>query len=139
MVMDRVSIYIPEGNMKTHKEILIVEDEGDIGSLLKKFLEGNGFSVTLAEDGRPAVGFLKERHFDLLIIDMLLPGEHGMDLVNMKGDNFITPIILISGVYNEADVLLRTKDSSVKFFIKKPFDLDDLLRKVNSAINADQI
>jgi len=139
MVMDRIFVCIFEGNMTKGKKILIVEDEGDIGTLLERFLEENGFSITLAEDGRTAAELLKKKDFDLLIVDLLLPGEHGMDLIKMKGHNFTTPIIIVSGVYDEAELFNKAKDSNIKYFIKKPFDLTDLLEKVNSAINADQI
>lgn len=125
--------------MTKKKEILVIEDESDIGFLLKEFLEDNGFIITLAEEGRVAVELLKRKNFDLLIVDMLLPGEHGMDIIKMKGDNFITPIIIVSGIYDEKDIFTMLQDSNVKYFIKKPFDLKNLLEKVNSAINADQI
>ena len=125
--------------MTKKNEILIIEDEGDIGTLLKEFLEKHNFNITLAEEGKVAVELLKRKNFDLLIVDMLLPGEHGLDIIKMKGDNFITPIIIVSGIYDENEVLHRMKDSNVKYFIKKPFDLKDLLEKVNSAIDADQI
>ena len=125
--------------MTKKKEILVIEDESDIGFLLKEFLEDNGFIITLVEEGRVAVELLKRKNFDLLIVDMLLPGEHGMDIIKMKGDNFITPIIIVSGIYDEKDIFTMLQDSNVKYFIKKPFDLKNLLEKVNSAINADQI
>ncbi|MCK5221346.1 MAG: response regulator [Candidatus Aminicenantes bacterium] len=125
--------------MTKKNEILIIEDEGDIGTLLKEFLEKHNFNITLAEEGKVAVELLKKKNFDLLIVDMLLPGEHGLDIIKMKGHNFITPIIIVSGIYDENEVLHRMKDSNVKYFIKKPFDLKDLLEKVNSAIDADQI
>ncbi|MEN8222688.1 MAG: response regulator [Acidobacteriota bacterium] len=123
----------------TKKEILIVEDEDDIRSLLKKFLEERNFSVTMAEDGRSAADILQNKNFDLLIIDILLPGEHGIDLVKMKGNNFITPIILVSGIYDENEIKEIMKDPDVKYFVKKPFDLNDLYEKINAAINADKI
>lgn len=125
--------------MTKKKEILIIEDESDIRFLLKEFLEDSGFNITLAEEGRVAVELLKWKNFDLLIVDMLLPGEHGMDVIKMKGDNFLTPIIIVSGIYDEKEVLKMIQDSNVMYFIKKPFELKDLLEKVNSAINADQI
>ncbi len=125
--------------MTKKNEILIIEDEGDIGTLLKEFFEKYNFNITLAEEGKVAVELLKKKNFDLLIVDMLLPGEHGLDIIKMKGHNFITPIIIVSGIYDENEVLHRMKDSNVKYFIKKPFDLNDLLEKVNSAIDADQI
>ena len=125
--------------MTKKKEILIIEDESDIRLLLKEFLEDNGFNITLAEEGRVAVELMKQKDFDLLIVDMLLPGEHGMDIIKMKGHNFITPIIIVSGIYDEKEVSEMLQDSNVKYFIKKPFELKNLLEKVNSAINADQI
>ena len=125
--------------MTKKNEILIIEDDGDIGTLLKEFLENNDFDITLAEEGKVAIELLKKKHFDLLIVDMLLPGEHGLDIINMKRNNSITPIIIVSGIYDEHEVLHRMKDPNVKFFLKKPFDLNDLLEKVNSAIDTDQL
>ncbi len=125
--------------MTKKKKILIIEDESTINTLLKEFLEGNGFEIDIAEEGKVAVELLKRKDYDLLIVDMLLPGEHGLDIIKMKGHNFITPIIIVSGIYDEREVLDKIKDSNVKFFLKKPFDLKDLLSKVNSAIDTDQI
>lgn len=125
--------------MTKKKEILVIEDESDVRFLLKEFLEDNGFIITLAEEGRVAIELLKKKNFDLLLVDMLLPGEHGMDIIKMKGDNFITPIIIMSGIYDKKDIFAMLQDSNVKYFIKKPFDLKNLLKKVNSAIDADQI
>jgi len=125
--------------MTKKNEVLIIEDDIDIGTLLKEFLEKNDFDITLAEDGKVAVELLKVKHFDLLIVDMLLPGEHGLDIINMKRHNSITPIIIVSGIYDEHEVLHRMKDPNVKNFLKKPFDLNDLLEKVNSAVDTDQI
>jgi len=123
----------------TKKEILIVEDESDIRSLLKKFLEGKGYSITVTGDGRSAAEILKAKSFDLLVIDALLPGEHGMDLIKMKGNNFITPIILVSGIYDESELLDMMIDPNVKYFAKKPFDLNDLHKKIEATINETEI
>ncbi len=123
----------------TKKEILIVEDEYDIRTLLKKFLEGKGYVITVAEDGRSAAEILRNKSFDILIIDALLPGEHGMDLIKMKGHNFITPIILVSGVYDENEIFDMMKDPNVKYFAKKPFDLNDLHSKIKSILDEVQV
>ncbi len=125
--------------MKEKKEIFIVEDEVEIGILLKEFLEENGFGVTLVNNGREAVKYLSEKLYDLLIIDMLLPGEHGMNIIKMSDQNYITPIIVVSGIYDETEILNNLKDYNVKFFIRKPFDLKDILKKINLSINADTV
>ena len=121
------------------KEILIVEDEHDISALLKEFFEENGFGVTLANDGRTAIELLGRIEFDLLIIDMLLPGEHGLDIIKMKGGHHLTPVIIISGIYTEQDILDLKKNPNIKYFVKKPFDMKDLLEKVEAALNADPL
>ncbi|MEN8153217.1 MAG: response regulator [Acidobacteriota bacterium] len=116
--------------MGKKKNILIVDDEKDIGNLLKDFLEGEGFDVTLACDGKKAAILLEEIKFDLMIIDMLLPGEHGIDLIlNMK-NKFMKPVIVMSGVYSRKEILSILKDYNVKYFFKKPFDLAEILKCV---------
>jgi DNA-binding response OmpR family regulator len=121
------------------KEILIIEDENDIADLLKEFLEENDFSVSIANDGRKAVDMMKKRMFDLLIVDMLLPGEHGLDIIKMKINHLMTPIIIISGVYDEEEIQSLVRGSNIRFFIRKPFDLKDVLIKVKKAIDADPL
>lgn len=125
--------------MGKRKKILIVDDEKEVRLLLKNFLEGEGFDVKLAGDGERAVEMLEKERFDLMIIDMLLPGEHGIDVVKNINNKFLNPVIVMSGIYEKNDILSSLKDYNIKQFFKKPFDLGEILESVRSAFNEESI
>lgn len=125
--------------MGKRKKILIIDDEKDIGVPLKEFLEGEGYAVMLAGTGKKAEELLEEEKFDLMIIDMLLPGEHGIDVIKNLKNKFLNPVIVMSGIYNRKEILSSLEDYNIKQFLKKPFGLGEILESVRSALNEESI
>jgi len=117
------------------KRILIIEDEKDIVLFLKEALEDEGYEVIAVGNGLDAQEIMKNRSFELVILDMLLPGEHGMNIVDYIRDNFFTPIIITSGIYKRDEILSTFEDSNVKDFFQKPFKIKELLKKIDSILN----
>ncbi len=121
--------------MEKKNSILIVDDEKEIRRLLKEFLEKNGFEVFVAEDGQQALKFATEHVPDLLITDLLLPKEHGIDVMHTIKDKLFLPIIAISGIYNKDEIKDRLDDIYIDGFFEKPLDLDKLLACIHSILN----
>jgi len=117
------------------KRILIIEDEKDIVLFLKEALEDEEYEVIAVGNGLDAQEIMKNRSFELVILDMLLPGEHGMNIVDYIRDNFFTPIIITSGIYKRDEILSTFEDSNVKDFFQKPFKIKELLKKIDSILN----
>lgn len=122
-----------------NKKILIIEDEKDISMFLEEALTDEGFDVKSVSNGLEAENIMKKDSYDLVILDMLLPGEHGMDIINFIRDNFFTPIIVISGIYKKSEIMSSFEDSNVRDFFQKPFKIKDILKSINSIFNEEKV
>ncbi|UCH95605.1 MAG: response regulator [Candidatus Aminicenantes bacterium] len=118
------------------RNILVVDDEKEIRDLLKDFLEGNHFHVTLAADGLKALELIEENIPGIAIIDLLLPGEHGINLIKTIKEKYFIPIIIISSIYRREEIKPVMDEYFVEDFFEKPIDLKELLKKINTIINA---
>jgi CheY-like chemotaxis protein len=108
--------------------VLLVDDELSSAEVLALVLAGEGYQVTLAADGRQALARLEEAAPDLLVIDFMMPGMNGAELVKAirEREQFSgTPVVLISGAPEAA---LRAYQASYDAFLRKPFGLDEFLR-----------
>lgn len=118
------------GTQKRYK-ILIVDDDIDIGKLIKMILERNGFTVIFLENPDGIKEIIKENDVNLLILDMLLSSVNGTEVCeNIKRDTLIShiPVIMISA---HPDARKTCMDAGADDFISKPFDFNDLLLKIN--------
>ena len=121
--------------MNKKEKILVLDDDPDIGTMIKMMLEYKGYSVTVSERAEQAHEILKNDEFDLIIMDMLLSGVNGTDLCSeFKKDSSIAdiPIIMISAHPNAKDICLQ---AGADEFISKPFDMHDILSKIDRLIN----
>jgi DNA-binding response OmpR family regulator len=121
--------------MEEKNTILIVDDEKDIRLLLREFLEKNGFTVLAAEDGQQALQLAGEHLPDLVITDLLLPKEHGIEVMQAIKDRYLLPIIAISGIYKQEEIKTRIGDVFIEGFFEKPLDLEAILACVRSILN----
>lgn len=121
--------------MEKKNLILVVDDEEEIRLLLKEFLKKNGFAVMEAADGQQALKLAEEHVPDLVITDLLLPKEHGIDVMQNIKDRFFLPIIAISGIYMENEIKDRLGDIYIDGFFEKPLNLDNVLACIRSILN----
>lgn len=115
--------------------ILIVDDEEAIRHLLKEFLETRDFQVLLAEDGQEALALAEKRIPDLVITDLLLPKEHGIDVMHEIKDRFFIPIIAISGIYKKDELKEKIDDIYFDGFYEKPLNLEELFKGIRAILN----
>jgi DNA-binding response OmpR family regulator len=121
--------------MRKKNLILIVDDEEEIRLLLKEFLEKKDFEVLLAEDGRKALE-LAEKHIpDLVITDLLLPKEHGIEVMYELKDRFLMPIIAISGIYKKEEIEGEIDDIYLDGFYEKPLNLEELFKGIQAILH----
>jgi DNA-binding response OmpR family regulator len=114
--------------------ILIVDDEEEIRLLLKEFLEKKDFAVLVAEDGQKALE-LAEKHIpDLVITDLLLPKEHGVDVMREIKDRFFIPVIAISGIYKKDEIKEKIDDIYLDGFYEKPLNLEELFKGIQAIL-----
>ena len=113
-------------------QILIAEDDPDINRLLGRILEKEGYQVTSAFSGSEARLLLKTVRFDLMVLDLMLPGATGEELVEEIRKNSTTPILVVSakGQEDKLNVLKMGADD----FISKPFDVNEVAVRVYSLL-----
>jgi CheY-like chemotaxis protein len=118
----------------TDKRVLLVDDEMSSAEVLGLVLAQEGFSVTLAGDGRQALARVAEAAPDLLITDFMMPVVNGAELVRalrgMPGYQQL-PVLLMSGAPESA---LRPYEVSYQAFLRKPFGLDEFLDTVRRLV-----
>ena len=118
------------------KNILVVEDDADISSLLRFSLANTGFSVFESPSAEAAMQILTEQQTDLVIIDWMLPGMDGLSLTRTLRDRADTekiPIIMLTARSEEADAI-QGFDSGVDDYITKPFSPRELIARVNALL-----
>ena len=101
--------------------VLVVEDERPLGRALRRTLEAEGFTVMLAANGIDGDWAAREHDFDVIVLDVMLPGMSGYDICrNLRAAGDTTPILFLTakdGEYDEADAL----DIGADDFVSKPF------------------
>ncbi len=113
---------------------LIVEDEPGIVSYLKRNLEAEGFSVETATDGNAALDMLLTRPYDVVTLDIMLPGMNGYEVCRAaRAEGITVPILMLTakdGEYDEADALEIGADD----FLRKPFSLVVLVARLRALL-----
>jgi phosphate regulon transcriptional regulator PhoB len=113
------------------KKILVIDDEKDIVELVSYNLKKEGFSVDSAYDGDAALKKIKSHRYDLIILDLMLPGIQGLDLCRMiRGEPSIanTPIIMLTAKGEELDKILGL-EMGADDYITKPFSIRELVAR----------
>ncbi|RKQ60631.1 winged helix family two component transcriptional regulator [Thermovibrio guaymasensis] len=117
-------------------EVLLVEDDEAIGDLVKYNLEKHGFLVDWVLDGKEALEKLSERKYDIIILDLMLPGVDGLDLcrkVRREGKNRETPIIVLTALGDE-DTKVKGFSAGADDYVTKPFSVKELLARIEAVL-----
>lgn len=119
--------------MILNKKILVVEDDSDINGLLCKVLIQNGYEVRGAYSGSEAKMCIEQFEYDLIILDLMLPGVSGEELIKEIRKNYFMPIIVSSAKTSTEDKISVLKLGADDFIIK-PFDINELLARVEAQL-----
>lgn len=111
-------------------DILIVEDNQEIGKLLKAFLEKENYIVGLADSGNKAINIYETYGAKLLILDIMLPEIDGFAICSKIRETSNTHILIVSAKTDKEDKL-KGLNLGADDYIEKPFDMDILLAKIN--------
>ena len=120
-------------NKKT-SHILVVDDDNRIRDLVKQYLEENQFLVTTAKDALDAKNKLEILKFDILILDIMMPGESGLSLTRYVKKNNPTPIILLTAK-GEAQDRIEGLELGADDYLGKPFEPKELLLRIKNILN----
>ena len=114
--------------------ILLVEDEENLQEALKLNLELEGYEVSVAGDGAKALKMVSKEHFDLIVLDVMLPEVDGItvcETIRLKNND--VPILMLSAKHSSADKVLGLKKGADDY-MAKPFNLDELLLRIEKLI-----
>jgi two-component system, OmpR family, response regulator len=113
--------------------ILIVEDDRETRTLIAKYLGANGCNVMTATDGQAMVRALADHRVDLLILDVMLPGEDGLSLCRKVRAESQTPIIMLTARGEDVDRILGL-EMGADDYLAKPFNPRELLARINAVL-----
>ncbi|MBQ7635934.1 MAG: response regulator transcription factor [Lachnospiraceae bacterium] len=114
-------------------KILIVEDDASIAELEKDYLELNGYSVDIDADGRSGLKDALEKEYDLLILDIMLPGEDGFEICKQVREKKNVPIIMVSAKKEDIDKI-KGLGFGADDYMTKPFSPNELVARVKAHI-----
>lgn len=118
--------------MKTR--VLIVEDDRDLGNLLRQYLELNGFEVMRVFNGMEARLILQTEVFHILIVDVMMPYEDGFSLAQYLKEKYPNQAFLFVTARNKREDVLRGLQLGAEDYLTKPFDADELILRINNII-----
>ena len=121
-------------NNKNH--ILVVDDDDRIRNLLKDYLSENNYIVSTAKNAEEAKNRLKYLKFDIIILDVMMPGQNGYDLTKEIKKQIKVPIILLTAK-GEVENRIKGLEIGADDYIGKPFEPKELLLRVKNIINKD--
>jgi len=119
--------------LNDHPHLLIVDDDERIRTLLQKFLVRNGFLVTAARDAAHARRILSGLDFDLIVLDVMMPGEDGVSLCADLREGRDTPILLLTAKAETSDRIAGL-EAGADDYLAKPFEPKELLLRINSIL-----
>ncbi|WP_028551622.1 response regulator transcription factor [Paenibacillus sp. UNC451MF] len=113
------------------KKVLLIEDEKNLAMFIELELLHESFSVTVANDGRKGVELALEQEWDMILLDIMLPGLNGLDVCRRVREAKKTPIIMLTARDSVVD-RVSGLDSGADDYIPKPFAIEELLARMRS-------
>ena len=124
--------------IKDISHLLVVDDDNKIRELTKEYLEENNFLVTTAKDAIDAKNKIEIIKFDLLILDIMMPGESGLSLTQYLKKKNNTPIILLTAK-GEVDDRIKGLEFGADDYLGKPFEPKELLLRIKNIIRKTKV
>ena len=113
--------------------ILVVDDDDGIRSLVKKYLNENNYLVTTANSAEDAVEKIKIIQFDLIILDIMMPGKNGLEFIQENQKKLETPIILLTAK-GETSERVEGLELGADDYLAKPFEPKELILRIQNII-----
>ena len=113
--------------------ILVVDDDDGIRSLVKKYLNENNYIVTTAAHAEEAIEKIEVIEFDLIILDIMMPGKSGLDFIEENRKKLETPIILLTAK-GEAEERIEGLETGADDYLPKPFEPKELILRIQNIL-----
>ena len=117
--------------------ILVVDDDNGIRDLVKKYLNENNFLVTTSNSAENASEKIKIIKFDIIVLDIMMPGKNGLEFIEEHKKNLKTPIILLTAKGN-ADERVEGLEIGADDYLPKPFEPKELVLRIKNILNKTQ-
>ena len=118
---------------KDKQHILVIDDDTRLRSLLERYLREQGFAVTGAKDAQDARMFLNQYKFDLLVLDVMMPNESGIDfLKKLRVENNV-PVIMLTAMGETADRIIGL-ETGADDYLAKPFEPLELILRIKNIL-----
>tara|TARA_B100000963_G_scaffold346991_1_gene352827 strand:+ start:450 stop:1127 length:678 start_codon:yes stop_codon:yes gene_type:complete len=114
--------------------ILVVDDDDGIRLLIKKYLNENNYLVTTAENAESAYESIKIIKFDLIVLDIMMPGKSGLEFIQDNKKKLETPIILLTAKA-EANERIKGLEIGADDYLSKPFEPKELILRIQNILN----
>jgi DNA-binding response OmpR family regulator len=112
--------------------VLVVEDEVRVAEFIQKGLKSEGWTVTVAPDGETGLSLLENDRFDVIVLDLMLPGIGGQDVCRrLRGRKDPTPVLMLSALDKTSDRVAGLR-LGADDYLAKPFDFDELLARLEA-------
>ena len=119
---------------KYKAHILVVDDDDGIRELVKQFLNKNNYLVTTAKNSEDALDKVKIIKFDLIVLDIMMPGKSGLEFTNENKKKLDTPIILLTAKGGASD-RIEGLEIGADDYLAKPFEPKELILRINNILN----
>src|SRR5262245_11320837 len=119
--------------MSRPPQILLVEDDREISHMISRFLSDNGLRVVVAGDGRAADRALQDGRIDLIVLDIMLPGEDGLSICRRLRSTSTVPIMMLTARGDEIDRIVGL-ELGADDYLTKPFSSRELLARIRAVL-----
>lgn len=118
----------------TQPHLLVIDDDTRLRKLLKKYLSDNGFEISQAANASETKELLQLFSFELLVMDVMMPGQNGQELTKELRDNgFETPILMLTAM-GDIDNRISGLEAGADDYLPKPFEPKELLLRINNIL-----
>lgn len=122
----------------TSAKILVIEDDQTVNSLISQKLETEGFSVDGAFDGREGLSLALQKDYDLILLDVMLPGLDGFEVLNQLRQHKQTPVLMLTAKGGEQDRICGFKSGADDYLIK-PFNMSELTLRIEAILRRTRV
>ena len=119
--------------MEYRKKVLVVDDDKKLTEIIEKYLSQYEFKVFIANDGKEFESKISEEKPDLILLDVMLPGESGFDILREVQKNFDTPVIMLTAKGDEVDKVIGL-EMGADDYITKPFSIRELIARIRTVL-----
>jgi len=133
---DVLDEWLTKKSVTVEGNVLVVDDDPRVREVLKDVISGEGYSVTTVESGERALEELDRRHYDLVFLDLMLPGISGVDVLSaIKQKDKKAVVVIITG-YGDDPIALEAMSLGPLFLIRKPFRTSDITEVLSVVVGA---